>query len=313
METGKENVTQTQEEVVLTPEQKLNEKRKVCMKADLIYKIVSILVIALSLAYAVGLFMGFLYEQTAVRVTLGIVLLLGILFALFILPKILKISSKYNDYSMDYKNAYLKPVFEQEFPKAEYKETDKISTKEISECSLLKKARSANANDCVSGSYEGVDFTRCDVELSYGKSKSTSDCVLIACNSKTILKGEMQAINNKFSIGGSAYEKPEQLLPYISGDESFDKKFKLYVENREEADKVLSDSLRKKLSKFAAGGPIAVFFDKQKVYLVIRRNKDSMEAPVYKAAKESSCRKVAEREVVIIKKWIDLLNDEVMK
>jgi len=87
----------------------------------------------------------------------------------------------------------------------------------------------------------------------------------------------------------------------------------MYVENREEADTVLNTDLQKKLSKFSAGGPFAVFFDKKKVYLVIRRKKDSLEAPVYKAAKESACRKEAEKEVAIIQKWIELLNKEIMK
>ena len=80
-----------------------------------------------------------------------------------------------------------------------------------------------------------------------------------------------------------------------------------------EADKFLDKDMQKKLSKFSAGGHFAVFFDKKKVYLIVRRRKDSLEAPVYKAAKESSCRKEAEKEVAIIKKWIDLLNDCVMK
>lgn len=302
-----------QEPVELTLEQKLNEKRKAYKNGDLIYKVVSIAVILISLAYSVGLFMGFLADWDVVRIIIGVVLLLGILFALFILPKILKLSTKYKEYSLDYKTMFLKPVIESEFPQAEYKESDKISTKEVSECSLLKKARSASANDCVSGNYAGVDFLRFDMELSYGKSKATSDCVLIVCNNKTVLSHEIQVIGSKFSVGKNAYEKPEQLLPYISGEESFDKRFKMYVGNREEADKFFSKDMQKKLSKFTAGGPFAVFFDKKKVYLIIRRRKDSLEAPVYKPAKEATCRKEAEKEVAIIKKWIELLNQEVMK
>lgn len=297
----------------LTLEQKLNEKRKAYRNGDLLYKSISIAVIVLSMAYAVGLFMGFLADWDVVRYILGIVLLVAMFFSIFILPRILKLSKKYKEYSLEYKTMFLKPVIESELPKAEYKESDKISTKEVSECSLLKKANKAIANDCVSGNYDGVDFLRYDMELSYGNSKASSDCVLIVCNNRTVLDHEIQVISSKFAVGKAAYEKPESLLPYISGDEAFDKKFKMYVENREEADTVLNKDLQKKLSKFSAGGPFAVFFDKKKVYLVIRRKKDSLEAPVYKEAKESACRKEAEKEVAIIQKWIELLNKEIMK
>lgn len=307
-----QNVT-VQEPKELTLEQQLNLKRKEYQKGDFIYKLVSTLLIIVSLAYSVGLFMGFLANWDVVRVVIGVVLLLGIFFSLFILPKMLKLSTKYKSYSFDYKTLFLKPVIESEFSQAEYKESDKISTKEVSECSLIKKARSAVANDCVSGNYGGVDFTRFDMELSYGKSKNVSDCVLIVCNNKTVLSHEIQLVGSKFSIGKNAYEKPEKLLPYITGDDGFDKKFKMYVENREDADKVLDKDMQKRLSKFSAGGPFAVFFDKKKVYLIIRRRKDSLEAPVYKAAKEATCRKEAEKEVAIIKKWIDLLNEGIVK
>lgn len=301
------------EPVELSLEETLNEKRKIYQKGDMLYKGVSALTILLAMGYSVAMIMGFLANWDVIRIIIGILLLVGMLFSLFVLPRILKLSKKYKEYAQEYKTLFLKPVIESEFPQAEYKENDKISTKDVSECSLLKKARSANANDCIAGNYAGVDFLRYDIGLSYGKSKKVSDCVLIVCNNRTVLSHEIQVIGSKFTIGKSTYERPENLLPYISGEESFDKKYKMYVENREEADKFLDKEMQKKLSKFSAGGPFAVFFDKKKVYLIVRRRKDSLEAPVYKAAKESSCRKEAEKEVAIIKKWIDLLNDCVMK
>ncbi|MBR4965319.1 MAG: hypothetical protein IKY53_02380 [Lachnospiraceae bacterium] len=99
------------ETVELTLEQKLNEKRKAYRNGDILYKAISIAVIALSMAYAVGLFMGFLAEWDVVRYIIGIVLLLGMFFSIFILPRILKLSKKYKEYSLEYKTVFLKPVF----------------------------------------------------------------------------------------------------------------------------------------------------------------------------------------------------------
>lgn len=314
MEPNKETVTATVETPVeKTPLEKLNDKRKAYCKADLIYKASCTASVLLCIGYIVLLFTGFLKGENIPRIIIGVVLLVIVLACLYILPLILKRSSKYKTYSLEYKTAFLKPVFEGEFPNAVYKEADKISIKEISECSMLKKSRSATANDCIEGRYKGVDFLRYDVELSAGKKSSKSDCVVITCGNKTIIKGELQIVDAKFTVGRTAYEKPEDLFPYITGEESFDKHYKMYVESREEADKVLSKDFQKSLCKFSAGGPIAVFFDKQRVYLVIRRRKDSLEAPVYKAVKESTCRKEAGKEAQVIRDWLELLDQNALK
>ena len=71
----------------------------------------------------------------------------------------------------------------------------------------------------------------------------------------------------------------------------------------------MKESLAAKIVKFKAGGPIALFFDKDEVSLIIRRNKDAMEAPVYKKVKKSAAVKEANEEVEIIKEWIDILED----
>ena len=102
--------------------------------------------------------MKLMFEDGPMRVILAIVFLVAIPFCLYVLPMILKMSSKFKNYNTEYKNNFLQEKIHKEFPKADYKAKERISIKEISECSMIKKARSASANDCIEGTYRGVDF-----------------------------------------------------------------------------------------------------------------------------------------------------------
>lgn len=298
---------------VLTEVEKLNQLRKAYRNADIIWKAVTILVIILAIVFIILAYLKVMFADGITRVVLSVLFLLAIPFCLYVLPMLLKMPSKFKTYNTEYKTKFLQEEIHKEFPKADYKVKDRISIKEISECSMIKKARSANANDCIEGTYKGIDFLRYDIELTYKKSHNASDCVLIACSNKTELKSEVQIVERKFCIGKNAYEKPEGYLEYTAKDEDFDKQFAVYVENPQEADGFVDKELMKKIAKFSGGGPIAAFFDKKKVYLIIKRNKDSMEAPIYKKVKESACRKEAERESEVIKKWLQLLDDCVVR
>ncbi|MBQ7767040.1 MAG: DUF3137 domain-containing protein [Lachnospiraceae bacterium] len=300
-------------QVELTQVEKLNNLRKKYRNADLLWKVITVAVILLALVFIYLIYMKLLFDDGLLRVILACVFLLAIPFCLYVLPLLLKMSSKYKAYNTEYKNVFLQEKILGEFPKADYKAKDRISIKEISECSMIRKARSANANDCIEGTYKGVDFLRYDMELSYKKSGRTSNCVLIACANRTELDSEVQIIQRDFKIGKQLYEKPETYQEYVCDDEKFNKDYAVYAVNQETATGFVDNELTRKLRKFSGGGPIAAFFDKKKVYLIIKRKKDAMEAPVYKAVRENACRREAEKEIEVIKNWVDLLYDCVVK
>lgn len=309
------NITETAEPEVeeLTPIEKLNKMRKAFRNADVLWKVITSVVVLMTFVYIYFAYIKMMFGDGLLRIILAIVFLVAIPFCLYILPMLLKMSTKFKAYNTEYKNNFLQEKIHEEFPKADYKSKDRISIKEISECSMIKKARSVNANDCIEGTYKGIDFLRYDMELSYKKGRQTSDCVLIVCNNRTELNSEIQIIDRDFRIGKSVYEKPEAYLEYPTQDEDFERKFVVYIQNKEDANSFVDKELRKKLSKFAGGGPLAAFFDKKKVYLIVKRKKDAMEAPVYKKVRDSACRKEAEKEMNVIKKWVELLDDCVVK
>ena len=309
------NITETAEPEVeeLTPIEKLNKMRKAFRNADVLWKVITSVVVLMTFVYIYFAYIKMMFGDGLLRIILAIVFLVAIPFCLYILPMLLKMSTKFKAYNTEYKNNFLQEKIYEEFPKADYKSKDRISIKEISECSMIKKARFVNANDCIEGTYKGIDFLRYDMELSYKKGRQTSDCVLIVCNNRTELNSEIQIIDRDFRIGKSVYEKPEAYLEYPTQDEDFDRKFVVYIQNKEDANSFVDKELRKKLSKFAGGGPLAAFFDKKKVYLIVKRKKDAMEAPVYKKVRDSACRKEAEKEMNVIKKWVELLDDCVVK
>lgn len=299
--------------VELTQVEKLNELRKKYRNADLLWKLITVVVIILAIAFIYMAYMKIVFDDGLLRVIVACVFLLAIPFCLYILPLLFKMSSKFKAYDAEYKNVFLQEKINAELPRADYKAKDRISIKEISECSMIRKARSANANDCIEGTYKGVDFLRYDMELSYKKSRKVSDCVLIACANRTELDGEVQIIQRDFKIGKQLYEMPEGYQEYVTNDEKFSKEFVVYTAGQEIASSFIDKELMRKISRFSGGGPIAAFFDKKKVYLIIKRKKDAMEAPIYKVVRESACRKEAEKEAEVIKNWVDLLHDCVVK
>lgn len=310
-----ENVIEATEpsQVELTQVEKLNNLRKTYRNADLLWKAITITVIISALVFIYLAYMKFVFDDGLLRIVPACFFLLAIPFCLYVLPLLLKMSSKYKAYYSEYKNVFLQEKIIGEFPKADYKANDRISIKEISECSMIRKARSANANDCIEGTYKGVDFLRYDMELSYKKRGKVSNCVLIACSNRTELDSEVQVVQRDFKIGNQQYEKPEAYQEFVSDDEKFNKEFVVYASNQETAKGFIDNELMRKLRKFSGGGPIAAFFDKKKVYLIIKRKKDAMEAPVYKTVRDNACRREAEKEIEVIRNWVELLHDCVVK
>ena len=296
-------------EKVVTPEESVNALRIKYLKADLVWKIVSLLVFIATGAYVVLVFKKIINLNLWGNSVIVLILLIAIFVCVYMLPHFLKMGSKHKAYSSKYKEAFLKPTLEEAFSKGEYNETEKISTRDLTRNSMIKKAKSAVANDCISGVYKKIPFLRYDLALRYGKKKAGSDCVMIVAQIKTRLKSEVQIIGNDFKIGGMDYEQPESFCKILSSNEKFDSKFSVYAKDQDDGQKFLRDSLATKIAKFKAGGPIALFFDKDEVSLIIRRNKDAMEAPVYKKVQKSRAVKEANDEVEIIKEWIEVLED----
>ncbi|MBO4347166.1 MAG: DUF3137 domain-containing protein, partial [Lachnospiraceae bacterium] len=132
---------------------------------------------------------------------------------------------------------------------------------------------------------------------------------MIVTQIKTGLKSEVQIIGNDFKIGGMDYNQPETYCKILSSNEKFDSRFSVYAKEQDDGQKFLKAALASKISGFKAGGPIALFFDKDEVSLIVRKKKDAMEAPVYKKVKKETAIKEANEEVKIIREWIEILND----
>ncbi|MBO7420058.1 MAG: hypothetical protein J6U06_02925 [Spirochaetaceae bacterium] len=203
------DTTEKVTEKVVTPEESVNALRIKYLKADLVWKIVSLLVFIATGAYVVLVFKKVINLNLWGNSVVVLILLVAIFVCVYMLPHFLKMGSKHKAYSSKYKEAFLKPTLEEAFSKGEYNETEKISTRDLTRNSMIKKAKSAVANDCISGVYKKIPFLRYDLALRYGKKKAGSDCVMIVAQYKSHLKSEVQIIGNDFKIGGMDYEQPE--------------------------------------------------------------------------------------------------------
>jgi hypothetical protein len=292
-----------------TREQRLNGMRREFRKTESLWLACCGLSLIATFAYLFLIYKMNLLAGSPLKYIFIVVLLLVVFFCIYFLPIFLKKNKKYKVYSTEYKKAFIKPLLEEAFGEGTYTGTEKMSLDGITDFSLLRKAKGAMANDCVNGVYDQVPFLRYDLTLRYDKKSATTDCVLIATDIKTHLKDELQIIHDKFKISGADYDHPEGYGKVSSGKDSFDKKFSVYAKDVKEGERFAKKLNYSKLEKLARKDPIAVFFDKKKVYLVIKRDKDVMEAPVYHSVKEERCIKEAKEEVDIIKSWIDFLKD----
>ena len=298
-----------QNEKELTREERLNKMRLEFRKIETIWLISCGISLIGTFVYLFFVYKMKILAGSSLRYVFIVLLLLLVFFCIYLLPVLLKKNKKYKAYSLAYKMAYVKPLLEETFGEGTYSETEKVSLKEITEFSMIRKAKSAMANDCVNGVYDSVPFLRYDLTLRYDKKGATTDCVLIATDIKTHLKDELQIIHEQFRIGGSDYEQPEGYCKILSGKDAFDKKFNIYTKDQKEGEKFARDLPYKDLEKLSHKTPIAIFFDRKKVYLVIKRDKDVMEAPIYRPVREERCLKEAGEEVEIIKSWIRILKD----
>ncbi len=293
----------------LSDEERINALRKKYLKADITWKLVSTVVFVLAGVYVVLVFKKVINFDFLVNSLIVLFLLSAIFLCVYLLPHFLKMNSKQKEYSSKYKEAFLKPTLEEAFSKGEYSDYEKISTRDLTRNSMLKKAKSAVANDCIRGTHKKIPFLRYDLALRYGKKKAGSDCVMIVAQVDTRLKSEVQIIGNDFKIGGMDYEQPETYCKILSSNEKFDSKFAVYAKEQDDGQKFLKNSLTSRILKFKADGPVALFFDKDEVSIIIRRSKDAMEAPVYRKIKKATAEKEANEEVKIIKEWIEILED----
>ncbi len=304
-----ENTNEEKKVETLSPEDEVNALRVKYLKADIIWKIVSVLVFILTGTYIFLVFKKIIDLELYASSIIVLVLLVLIFICIYMLPHFLKMNSKHKAYSTRYKEVYLKPTLKEAFTDGDYTDYEKISTRDLTRNSMLKKAKSAIANDCVRGVYKKTPFLRYDLALRYGKKKAGSECVMIVTQIKTGLKSEVQIIGNDFKIGGMDYNQPETYCKILSSNEKFDSRFSVYAKEQDDGQKFLKAALASKISGFKAGGPIALFFDKDEVSLIVRKKKDAMEAPVYKKVKKETAIKEANEEVKIIREWIEILND----
>lgn len=293
-----------------SPKDKINELRIKYRNADLICKIASALSVVAILVYIGVLFYNkTFFTSSPWKIVVSVILLVFMFGSMYILPIILKNNAKRREYSSAYKTYFLKPALEDAFAGGEYNTEEKISVKDLSEMSVLKKAHKAVANDCVRGTYKGVSFLRYDITLQFEKKSAVTDCIMIVCDSDLKVKTEISLVSYKFKIGGKEYEQPEDFCRILSSLQEFNKKYSVYAKDQAKAEDFLEEKIYKKFLKHFFSSPVAAFFDRDKAILVIKTSKDVLEAPVYSSINESKCKKETEQQIEIIKNWIEFIDE----
>lgn len=298
---SKENVKNTEDQ--------LNALRKKYLLTDNVWKISSVGVLLVALIYIFLEFSRVIDVDFYVNAIVAVIILAALFFCIYLLPHLLKSNSKQKEYFTKYKETYLKPTLEDAFSNGEYTDYEKVSSRDLTKITILKKAKGAVANDCIRGKYKNINFCRYDLALRYGKKKASSNCVLIITDIKTRLKSEVQIVENNFEVGGIEYEQPESFCKILSKDDKFDEKFSVYAKDQDDGEKFLRNSLVNKIRKFKVNGPFAIFCDKGEMCLIIKKKKDAMEAPIHTPVREKKAIKDAMEKVEIIKDWIEILED----
>ncbi len=220
-----------------------------------------------------------------------------IILSLFLVGIILVVIgyTKYNKLRKDFKDVYVKKLIEEQLPNCTYRPNMGIPIATIYQSNLVKKAARSKVEDLIVGSYEGVNYSTCDVKLEerhvHHTGSGTSTTYITYFQGKFFefdfnksINGQIVVTEGSLPNWNTAFEKIE--LENIN----FNEKFKTYTTDEHSAFYVLTshfaDSLLELEQKYR--GVLALSFSGSKLYIALDNRRDSFEIKLMKNIDENS-------------------------
>ncbi len=238
--------------------------------------------------------------------------------ALFILA-VINTSKKSKQYTLYFKENVVKNALCEVFDNVSFTPDAGIPWDVVSATGMINTGNRFNSNDLVTGTYKGVAFKQSDVLIEEETTDSEGNT-----STSTIFMGrwmifdfnkefrcEMQMISKGFFAskrkGGIFARKENKLNKLEFENEEFNKQFKVYAQNQEEAFYLITPQIMDALLKLRSESkaPLMLMFTGGVLHIALQNNKDAFEAKIFGNNDPESEKERIVKDIRVITDFID--------
>jgi hypothetical protein len=244
-----------------------------------------------------------------------VLFLVGVVFLVFVRSK------READYKEYFKDTVVRSMLQSRIPGSEYEPKNGLPKEFIRSTGLMLMGSIYNSEDYIKGTYNGVAFERADVviedESTDSDGNTTTTTYLrgrwMVFESNKDFNADLQVVQKGFGYANKRksifVKKVDRRHEFQTEDEEFNKQFQCLCQNESEAFYLLTPGVMQGLMKLAAeaDGKIMVGFVDNRLHVVVKSGKDSLEPPLFRAFSEKDFEDVM-REFNAITSFVETVN-----
>ena len=275
-----------------------------------------------------GIIIGWILLLALIVIVIITKLLPLLIFAIFIviadlIAVLILYSIPYSKYKVIYKDYYVKKALESVFTNLEYKPNGGISESVIRDTEMMDMGDDYKSNDYISGKYKNINIEQADIEITEERERTNSDGEIEEYQ-VTLFKGKwmifdfnkpfkanMQVKEKSFSNSRvSNWGKELKFKRVKLEDEEFDRYFKVYAQDEEEAFYILTPHFMDKIKKVSnsVSGELLFCFIDNKLHIGLYNNNDSFEPSLLSNLSEEQIKNNILGDIREITNFVDQLN-----
>lgn len=296
----------------------LEKKRKFILKFLTVYSVVCAIFLLFVIGFIWDKFSSsdfFVYKEFKI----AILLLIIIAIRAFYKFSVSYFDEHFREFKSEYKDAVLEPLFKK--LNFKYSKFGHVHALDIMHSGFFKGFDTQDGNDFVRGSIGDVRFSFSDITLSCIKYSLFKDIMfgyLFSRTKKPKFMGLFYTadFNKNIKTPIKITSKPKPFKAKILMDNyDFNQLFNVYCSDMIFANYILTPVFMERLltlEKFAKGG-IKISFDRDRIYIVLNKGKDSFEPSLFKSVRDKENFWAIRREIFAVLSIIkDLdLNDKI--
>ena len=276
----------------------------------------------------IGLIIGFSLTLLLLAVVIITKLLPLLIFEVFIIIIVLLVtlilySIPYSKYRGVYKDYYVKKALESIFTDLVYKADQGFDESVIRNTEMMDMGDDYKSNDYFSGKYKNINVEQADIEITEERERTNSDGEEEEYE-VTLFKGKWMIFdfNKPFKANMQVKDKHFDNSKIINWgkdnkfhkvrleDEEFNKYFRVYAQDEEEAFYILTPHFMDKIKKVSnnVSGELLLCFINNKLHIGLDSNDDSFEPSLLSNLSEEQINNNILSDIKVITDFVDQLN-----
>ena len=232
-------------------------------------------------------------------------------------------SIPFKKYKTVYKKVYVEKALQSVFTDLVYKPDSGFDESIIRNTEMMDMGDRYESNDYFSGKYKNINVEQADVEIEEERERKGSDgktetYYVTLFRGKWMMfdfnkpfRANMQVKDKSFSNSKiSNWGKEVKFKKVKLEDEDFNKRFKVYAQDEEEAFYILTPQFMDKIKKLSANvlGDLLFCFIDNKLHIGLNNNNDSFEPKLFSNPSEEEIKNSILSDINEITNFVDQLN-----